>query len=470
MATVVKTYTENQASSYKATWTLTFSGADVTASGATATVSAPTLQAKYVQSSKNKAYVQLYDVGVYTPNGVSLFGSMYFENTTGSDDYGYYSWASGATKTIQRHVDNATATINTADLFSSSNPTARTVLLYLRGTESGNKIDASLVSTYNNPTTAQWNGYVGNPAINDAFIKVTLNVPPTFTTTAISFDTPYVYTGLTTASVTVSDLTAYYGGNISTATLTIGNQTASRSDNGTLSILLNQSGTFTPTVTVTDSRGQATTQTLNAITVNSYTAPTVQFTAERTLATGVEDDEGTYATVDATFSFSDVVATLVAPSVTMIDDGGTQTTPTVTWYSSRATDGTLSGAVTWSSLSSGATVYALIAGLNTQRSYQVSIRPRDSEGTGTAITQTVASAFYTIDFLAGGHGIAFGQPASQTGLHCDMEATFNRTVDVGEEVSSENLLLKLDTTAATGTDYEIYTALVSLGWDSDCIV
>ena len=30
--------------------------------------------------------------------------------------------------------------------------------------------------------------------------------------------------------------------------------------------------------------------------------------------------------------------------------------------------------------------------------------------------------------------------------------------------------MALDTTATSGTDYEIYTALVSLGWDSDCIV
>ena len=33
-----------------------------------------------------------------------------------------------------------------------------------------------------------------------------------------------------------------------------------------------------------------------------------------------------------------------------------------------------------------------------------------------------------------------------------------------------NVEMALDTTAISGTDYEIYTALVSLGWDSDCIV
>lgn len=115
----------------------------------------------------------------------------------------------------------------------------------------------------------------------------------------------------------------------------------------------------------------------------------------------------------------------MAPSVVLTDENGTQTTPTVTWYKTRATDGTLSSPFTdWTTVAYGDTVYGLIPGLSTQYSYQVSIRPRDTQGTGTAIIQTIAPAFYTVDFLAGGHGIAFGQPASQTGFYCNMDAHF----------------------------------------------
>lgn len=38
------------------------------------------------------------------------------------------------------------------------------------------------------------------------------------------------------------------------------------------------------------------------------------------------------------------------------------------------------------------------------------------------------------------------------------------------DITSENAYLQLDTTATSGTDKEIYDALVSLGWDSDVIV
>lgn len=293
-----------------------------------------------------------------------------------------------------------------------------------------------------------------------------LNVPPTFDTTPLSIDTSSAYTNVTTASVTVSNSTAYYGGDVTSVTLTIGQQSASISGDGTISILLDTAGTFTPVVTVTDSRGQVGTQTLDPLVVNSYSSPTVNFTADRTTSTGTPDDEGTYATLDATFVFSDVIASLIAPSVVLTDENGTQTTPTVTWYSSRAADGTLSGSVTWANLSTGDTVYGLVPGLNTNYSYQVSVRPRDNRTTGTAISQTVSSAFYTIDFLAGGHGIAFGQPASTTGFVCNMTATFNDDADFGDDVFIE----LPDYQTASTTDKAIYDAIVALGWDSDVLI
>ena len=281
------------------------------------------------------------------------------------------------------------------------------------------------------------NGYDDSESGDLGTFYLRLNVPPTFDNTALSIDTATAYTNITTASVTVSNATAYYGGDISSATLTIGNQTESISGNGTISILLNAGGTFTPTLSVTDSRGQVTTKSFDPITVNVYTAPSVNFDVGRTTSTGTPDDEGTYATIDATFTFADVIADAIAPTVTVTDEDGVQTTPTVTWYSSRGADGTLSGSVTWSSLSSGDTVHGLISNLNTEFSWQIAITPKDTAGTGTPITQMLAGAFYTIDFLAGGHGIAFGKPAINDGFECAMDATFEDTLTAQDMTQQE---------------------------------
>ena len=233
------------------------------------------------------------------------------------------------------------------------------------------------------------------------------------------------YANLTTANITLSSLSAKCGGDftgVGSAEFTIGSQTVTKANpvNGdVLSIPLNVVGTFTPTVKVTDSRGQVTTHTLNAITVQGYVAPSVAFSVERTTSTGVPNDEGVYAVVRPTFTFTDAIAELQAPAVVVVDDSGYQQQVSTTWYSSRSSDGTLSGSVDWSSLSSGDTVYGLVSitgDFNTQKSYQIAITPQDSEGTGATITQTLGGAFYTIDFLAGGHGISFGEPISESEL------------------------------------------------------
>ena len=60
MASVTKTFTENEYSSYKATWTVNLTGYDlnVTATGQNVRITNPTLTAKYVHSSKS--YGQIF--------------------------------------------------------------------------------------------------------------------------------------------------------------------------------------------------------------------------------------------------------------------------------------------------------------------------------------------------------------------------------------------------------------------------
>ena len=255
---------------------------------------------------------------------------------------------------------------------------------------------------------------------------------PSLTATVTS-SAPYYYP-LDSYTVSISNVTTYDSATVSSIKLTVGSQSASRTNAGTLTITPNASGEFTPTVVITDNQSASQTYSLTKITINTYTAPSVSFDVERTLSTGVPDDEGTCAVINPTFTFTSGYPNnaLTAPVVAVTDDNGTAQTVTTTWYSSRAVDGTLSGSVTWANLSSGATVYGLISvtgdlGLG---SYLISVTPQDNERTGTAITQTLTNAFYTLDFLAGGHGIAFGQLSTQSGFFCNMDANFMQNVDI----------------------------------------
>lgn len=371
---------------------------------------------------------------------------------------------------------SSSVTLYADDLFSEENPTEAYKDCQLKFPSSTSIIGTTLVHT---DTDIARGGGPRNQ-ITVGTIRVLLDVPPTATVSTLSFDTPYIYAGLTTASVTVTGATAYYGGDIDSVTLTIGEQSVSISGNGTLSILLNAGGTFTPVVTITDSRGQTKDYPLDPITVGIYSTPTVNFDAQRTDVNGKIADEGEYATIVTTLTF-DPVAEAVAPTVAVADEDGITQTATTTWYSTRASDGELSGAVTWSTLASGSTVYGLISitgDFDTQKAYVISLTPQDSEGiTGDTKTDTLQTAFYTVDFLAGGHGIAFGKPASQTGFWCDMDTHLlqgaNVTGDVVISGTTETLNAYLDLPdyqTADTTDKAIYDAVVALGWDSDVLI
>lgn len=448
MASVTRTFYDNNGYGNDSLWTVIFTGQDYTATGASITINPYHISAKYENSyPAGKGSASLYTRGHWAAN------TNKYINVSRYDDSGSsvspVAWAVGTyySESVVK-PSPATVKINTSNLFNSNNSTERTANLdfvipsyFLSATSNG----SSIRGTYQNDT--EWTLTLG---------KVTLDVPPTGTVGNITYDTTgFIYAGLTTASVDISSLTAYYGGTITDVTLKIGNQTVSRTDNGTLSILLNQGGTFTPTVVITDSRGQTKTTTFEQITVGTYNAPSLSFDAERTTSTGVPDDEGTYATVDVTLTFTDVVADAVAPTITVTDEDGVAQTVSTTWYSSRASDGTLSGSVTWANVSSGDTVYGLVSitgGFNTQKSYQITLTPEDSESTGTPITQTLATAFYTLDFLAGGHGIAFGKPAINTGFECAMDATFE--ADATFKDANGTMRLLFDFIHPIGSYYE----------------
>jgi hypothetical protein len=219
-------------------------------------------------------------------------------------------------------------------------------------------------------------------------------------------------------------------------------------------------------VAVTDSRGQTTTTSLNQITVSERQNPSCTVNVDRVVASSgkyVKTDEGTNAVITmSNITWSSAVATLDTPTVTVTDRNQQTSSPTVTWYANWADDGTLSNQITNWTTYTGTTAYGLITNaFDVQYGYTFKVTPRDKDvknvnHSGTVVTFQLPSAYYTVDFLAGGHGIAFGAFATREGFYCEMDAMFDNEV-----------YFDLDTASLSGTDHDLYTTLVSLGWWND---
>ena len=439
--------TDTSLSTTKATHTISLTSSSYTnSSGASSvTVNAPSLKAKYNTNAGSRNAI-FATVSVRPAiSGISANATYGVGNSPKKVN-------AGVDTALSRSSGSASWSVPLSSLFTSSNSTTKTVSLnWTVGAAGGSGTDAKVYTSHvYTQSGAEWNDAVGwRKAAFSGTISgegsVTLNAPPTFTSTNVSLSRNPAFTDITNATVTISDLSAKYGGTIKSAVLKIGNQTASRTNNGTLTIALNASGSFTPTVTVTDSRGQVTTKTLAQITVNAYNPPTVNFTVERTSDTGVAGDEEKSAVASVNFKYTSAATTLTAPTVTVEDDNGNHIPVTAGWFATRAADGTLSNPISdWSTVASNSTVYCLLwdgdsdpatGPFGIYTSYSITIRANDATGkSSAAISQTLGSAYYTIDFLAGGRGIAFGQAAVREGFECAMEPRF---------INSSNTMTKL---------------------------
>ena len=270
-------------------------------------------------------------------------------------------------------------------------------------------------------------------------ITVIENVHTTFVTSGVSSSTTGYWKDVTTASVTVSDISVMEGYRATKVAFTVGSQThevelEDGETGATLSILLNEVGTFAPTVKVTDSRGVVTARTFSDITVNAYTNTSIGTASlARVNQNGLADDEGAYALLTMDVNYVYELGNLLEPIVEVTDNGVTSS-GIVTWYESwNSTTGIdTSSLIDWTNYNptSPVTLYGIVSGygstigFDTQRSFQIAVTARDTQTSSDTITQTLDSAFYTIDFLAGGHGIAFGQPATQDGFFCNMDSHF----------------------------------------------
>ena len=184
------------------------------------------------------------------------------------------------------------------------------------------------------------------------------------------------------------------------------------------------------------------------------TATIYSVTAVRCDANGDEDDEGNYCLVECVWALlnsegeSGTVTGIVTPQI-----GG------------EPANFTFGGAST----GQGGTAVAIVGQGNgqyidedMQYTIKVEIRAGQQYASRTVI---LTRAFYVMDWKAGGGAVGIGRAAPQEGLEVGYVSTFDSDVNV-----LGGLYLGLDTEASSGTDKEIYDALVALGWDDDVIV
>ena len=163
-------------------------------------------------------------------------------------------------------------------------------------------------------------------------------------------------------------------------------------------------GSITYSVVITDNRGRTTTKSVAAINVYAYNAPTLTVNScWRSDSSGnMNKSQGKFITVKATFGCSDI------NSKNTVSCNVKYKANTATSYSSATalTSGTAK------TLNGGDTE----GGFALENTYDVLFTVTDTVGTTTTRTITVPTSFVTMDFKAGGNGVAIGKIATEENI------------------------------------------------------
>lgn len=146
----------------------------------------------------------------------------------------------------------------------------------------------------------------------------------------------------------------------------------------------------------------------------AYDVPVISgLTIKRCDSGGTEDDEGTYALLG--FSWE-------------VDSTDSGEVSSVT-YKTRTRGGSWpsSGTSITASGTSG-TVSQVIGTFAVSTAYEVQVTVTDSHGMTATATATLSPSFFTLDFLAGGTGVAIGKAATRAGLDVGMYAYFDDAI------------------------------------------
>lgn len=256
--------------------------------------------------------------------------------------------------------------------------------------------DASQISqAVSGSATVSVQTYSGSTAIGSAVSKVfTLNLPSSVlpsitgpTITRVDNGVPAAWgvyvQGFSKANISIGG-TGIYGSTIASYALSGGGYSSSNASLATG--VLNTAGTNTFTGTIRDSRGRAVSKSAS-ITVLEYSNPTAVITVERCNSNGTANTDGTYVKVIALFACASVSSknNIVSKTITV-------------------------GNYTSTSFTSGSPV-VLGGALSTDSSYTATLTIKDALGSSTIAKTIVPTGAVTMDYKAGGNGVAFGKVA-----------------------------------------------------------
>lgn len=305
------------------------------------------------------------------------------------------NWTSGGTW----NENGYSVRFVTSDIFPTDSKTA-VVNIYLDAySVSERDYDASAGSYYEGRNTASYN--LGT-------VTLELDAPPTCSYTQlsdVSGKSQWIQ-NLSVARTTISNVSAKYGGSISSVKLIVGSSSASISGNGNIDVPILDSGTLTPQIVVTDSRGQTTSYTLNPITVMAYQKPSIEsIELERHVPLGEQDETQVY--INATIKQTPISGNSMGVPEVLV--GGNDISDEIVWYN-EPTHETVYNSTTAASKN----IYGVVNDSEvfaTGSTYNFTLSISDAFSTSESKTEVLPTVFVTMDFQAGGKEIAFGDKA-----------------------------------------------------------
>ena len=278
--------------------------------------------------------------------------------------------------------------------------------------------------------------YNGSTKLGQNSANITLKVPdsvkPSFNSlvaelVANDINTSYGYVqNKSQCKLSISGSVGSYGSSITNYYISGGGFTGN-SATATTGVLT-QSGSITFSAYVTDSRGRKSDTKTVTINVKEYANPKIlEFTAQRCLANGQLDEDGTYAKVYTNYSYSNLSGSNSLTASMMYRKTGDSTFVKCAEKPVQ-----------------GGTIVIGSGNLDTTFAYEVRFELKDNFTTiGQSVT--VATSFVTLDFRKGGKGIAIGKASEKDGLfdiNMDVDVKGKLTVNgkpVGANVDWNNV-------------------------------
>lgn len=269
----------------------------------------------------------------------------------------------------------------------------------------------------------------GSKKIGTKTVSVTANLPSTvvpscsissLTNTNNSFG---CYAKLLSGVKVKPTATGVYGSTIRTLKISVTDMNDKTASSGTEYTFdpFQKIGSKKITVSATDSRGRSAITSMS-ITVVDYSFPTARISASRgtgsTTNNFVADDTGDHAKISSIGSVSGISGNTITP---------------ILQYKVASQTAWTNIPVSASSTSFNDTC---IISVSDTQAYDIRLIVRDKAGREAIATMTLSNGFATMDYKAGGDGIAFGKTANRAGIDCAMLIRILKGMQLMNETTS----------------------------------